>query len=74
MGVVVELRLTGSELAHYQNDPRSARRAAGSMSQGSIVNPLSQMGPPVMSAGGKPSGLTFEHVLQKLQVGDGVTT
>lgn len=55
-----------SELTHYQNDPRGPRRPANSMSQG-MVNPLSQMGPSVMSAGGKPNGLTFEHVLAKLQ-------
>ena len=41
------------------------RRAAAAQSG---VNPLSQMGPPVMSAGGKMNGLSFEHVLQKLQV------
>lgn len=44
------------------------------MSQGSGVNPLSQMGPSIMSAGGKANGLSFEHVLQKLQVGSCLTT
>lgn len=32
------------------------------------MNPLSHMGPPIMSAGGK-SGLNFDDVLHKLQVG-----
>lgn len=34
---------------------------------GTAVNPLSHMGPPIMSAGGK-SGLNFDDVLHKLQV------
>lgn len=59
--------LTCRELAHYQVDPRGARRPGAAPQAG--VNPLSQMGPAVMSAGGKISGLSFDHVLQKLQVG-----
>lgn len=34
---------------------------------GAAVNPLSHMGPSIMSAGGK-SGLNFDDVLHKLQV------
>jgi hypothetical protein len=60
--------LTGREHAHYQVDPRGVRRP-GPQGQGGGVNPLSQMGPAVLSAGGKMNGLSFEHVVQKLQVG-----
>ena len=37
-----------------------------SLNQG--MNQASQMGPVVMSMGGKSSGLSFDHVLHKLQV------
>ncbi|TXT16079.1 hypothetical protein VHUM_00582 [Vanrija humicola] len=55
--------------ARNNNDPRNGlRRApAGSMAQGNSANALSHMGQPLMSAGGKPNGLSFDHVLQKLQ-------
>jgi hypothetical protein len=59
------------ELAHYQVDPRSVRRPVSvPQAHAQAVNPLSQMGQPIMSAGGKASGLTFEHVLHKLQVSE----
>ncbi|TXT05583.1 uncharacterized protein COLE_06903 [Cutaneotrichosporon oleaginosum] len=58
--------VSARELPHYQNDMRNARRG-GSVSQPNTVNPLSHMGPSIMSAGGKANGLSFEHVLQKLQ-------
>jgi len=32
------------------------------------LNQLGQMGPLVMSVGGKAGGLSFDHVLHKLQV------
>jgi hypothetical protein len=32
------------------------------------MNQLAQMGPVVLSVGGKPGGLSFDHVLHKLQV------
>lgn len=32
------------------------------------ANPLAQMGPAMMSGGGKAGSLSFEHVLSKLQV------
>lgn len=57
-----------SELANYHQDPRSnARRANGPAIEGSNgVN--QQSAPHVMSAGGKADGLSFDHVLHKLQV------
>lgn len=42
------------------------RRMGGDMHPG--ANPLSQMGPAMMSGGGKAGSLSFEHVLSKLQV------
>ncbi|KAL1413275.1 hypothetical protein Q8F55_001030 [Vanrija albida] len=64
-------QMSARELAAYgsQNDLRNGlRRApAGSAAQGSSANALSHMGQPLMSAGGKPNGLSFDHVLQKLQ-------
>ncbi|BEJ12510.1 hypothetical protein CspHIS471_0209700 [Cutaneotrichosporon sp. HIS471] len=58
--------ISAREVTAYQNDMRSVRRG-GSISQPNTANPLSHMGPSMMSAGGKANGLSFEHVLQKLQ-------
>lgn len=56
-----------SELATYQShDSTRMRRMGGDMHPG--ANPLSQMGPAMMSGGGKAGSLSFEHVLSKLQV------
>lgn len=56
-----------SELATYQShDNTRMRRMGGDMHPG--ANPLSQMGPAMMSGGGKAGSLSFEHVLSKLQV------
>ncbi|KAK1921779.1 cell cycle arrest in response to pheromone-related protein [Papiliotrema laurentii] len=50
--------LSARELVHYQTNDNRSRRAP----------PVpGQLGPPVTSSGGKPSGLTFDHVLNKLQ-------
>ncbi|KAK4683670.1 hypothetical protein P7C73_g6563, partial [Tremellales sp. Uapishka_1] len=58
--------LSARELVNYQNyDPRVARSANGQMNGAGGNQP--NMGPQVMSSGGKASGLSFEHVLQKLQ-------
>ena len=65
------------ELVHYQSpDARGMRRLTGPSGQGGSgqgqgqgqMNPLAQMGPVVMSVGGKAGGLSFDHVLHKLQV------
>lgn len=56
-----------SELATYQShDNTRMRRMGGDMHPG--ANPLAQMGPAMMSGGGKVGSLSFEHVLSKLQV------
>ncbi|KAK8847602.1 hypothetical protein IAR55_005461 [Kwoniella newhampshirensis] len=61
--------LSARELVNYQNqDNRGMRRlAAGPANGGHPNNQLAQMGPAVMSGGGKGSGLSFDHVLTKLQ-------
>lgn len=63
---------------HYQSqDARGMRRLTGpsgpggagqGQGQGQGMNQLAQMGPVVLSVGGKPGGLSFDHVLHKLQV------
>ncbi|OXG75109.1 hypothetical protein C350_05288 [Cryptococcus neoformans MW-RSA36] len=54
------------ELATYQShDSTRMRRMGGEMHPG--ANPLAQMGPTMMSGGGKAGSLSFEHVLSKLQ-------
>ncbi|WVW78216.1 hypothetical protein I302_100167 [Kwoniella bestiolae CBS 10118] len=59
--------LSARELANYQNqDTRGARRLPPQQN-GHVNNQLSQMGPAIMSSGGKSSGLSFDHVLTKLQ-------
>ncbi|KAL7419123.1 hypothetical protein Q5752_005959 [Cryptotrichosporon argae] len=58
---------SASEIQQYQYDLRAGPRANGQAQAAPPVNPLSQMGAAVMSAGGKASGLSFQHVLQKLQ-------
>ncbi|WWD21686.1 hypothetical protein CI109_106172 [Kwoniella shandongensis] len=59
--------LSARELVNYQNqDNRGMRRTAGPPN-GHPNNQLAQMGPAVMSGGGKSSGLSFDHVLTKLQ-------
>ncbi|ORX35850.1 hypothetical protein BD324DRAFT_629248, partial [Kockovaella imperatae] len=59
----VDANLSARELQNYQGQDSRSRRANGA-SQG---NPLAQSGQPVMSAGGKPNALSFNHVLHKLQ-------
>ncbi|EKD01828.1 cell cycle arrest in response to pheromone-related protein [Trichosporon asahii var. asahii CBS 8904] len=61
-----ELKSEDMVLANYQNDTHNARRGTSLSNSGAAVNPLSHMGPPIMSAGGK-SGLNFDDVLHKLQ-------
>lgn len=52
----------GREMPHYQTDARVRRQPLTSANSA-----IPQMNP-VMSAGGKAGGLSFDHVLQKLQV------
>ncbi|WWC59685.1 uncharacterized protein I303_102247 [Kwoniella dejecticola CBS 10117] len=59
--------LSARELVNYQNQDTRGVRRAPQQQNGHPNNQLSQMGPSVMSAGGKSSGLTFDHVLTKLQ-------
>jgi hypothetical protein len=47
---------------------RRSNSQSNVQSEAPPANQLSQMGPPVMSAGGKINGLNFDHVLHKLQV------
>ncbi|OCF44842.1 hypothetical protein I317_01331 [Kwoniella heveanensis CBS 569] len=59
--------LSARELVNYQNpDSRGLRRVA-SQPNGHPNNQLSQMGPSIMSSGGKSSALSFDSVLNKLQ-------
>ncbi|WVQ98264.1 hypothetical protein IAU59_005387 [Kwoniella sp. CBS 9459] len=59
--------LSARELVNYQNpDSRGLRRVA-SQPNGHPNNQLSQMGPAIMSSGGKSSALSFDSVLNKLQ-------
>ncbi|WRT64575.1 uncharacterized protein IL334_001507 [Kwoniella shivajii] len=59
--------LSARELVNYQNqDGRGAKRMPTN-STGYPNNQLAQMGPSVMSSGGKSGGLSFDHVLTKLQ-------
>ncbi|WWC86694.1 uncharacterized protein L201_001571 [Kwoniella dendrophila CBS 6074] len=59
--------LSAREMVNYQNqDTRGARRMPPQQN-GHPGNQLAQMGPSVMSSGGKSNGLSFDHVLTKLQ-------
>ncbi|WVF69585.1 hypothetical protein IAT40_004363 [Kwoniella sp. CBS 6097] len=59
--------LSARELVNYQNpDSRGLRRLA-SQPNGHPNNQLAQMGPAIMSSGGKSSALSFDSVLNKLQ-------
>ena len=53
------------ELQNYQAQNGRARAVNGAAGP---TNPLAQSGQAVMSAGGKPNALSFNHVLHKLQV------
>ncbi|WWC68153.1 uncharacterized protein I206_102076 [Kwoniella pini CBS 10737] len=59
--------LSARELVNYQNQDTRGVRRMPPQQNGHANNQLSQMGPSIMSSGGKSSGLSFDHVLTKLQ-------
>ncbi|OCF77160.1 hypothetical protein I204_02872 [Kwoniella mangroviensis CBS 8886] len=59
--------LSARELVNYQNQDTRGVRRLPPQQNGHVNNQLSQMGPAIMSSGGKSSGLSFDHVLTKLQ-------
>ena len=61
----IDQELMDREVVHYHDGRNIRRPAAPSQGSGPQGGP---MAPAVMSSGGKASGLSFDHVLNKLQV------